>query len=209
MARAAAPFFDIAVSIEIDIGLPHLNKGPILARARRFQQPTLISANALSLRSSRRREWTGWRIGQLANAHGLAALGLDSAGYVAIMARSGTGEGRGKRRRGSRPFSGEPPMTYPLFAAFAAATEQCAKATSLLDIARILADRLAKGTSVSRQTLKSMMRQRFGGSDAWGEHRDCWLKGGYPQQGCCGLHPYKITFQCNELNFLAVKRWGF
>ncbi len=46
----------------------------------------LISANALSSWSSRRgwREWTGWRLNQLANANGLAALDLDSAGFVAM-----------------------------------------------------------------------------------------------------------------------------
>ncbi|MDF0491143.1 hypothetical protein PX699_22490 [Sphingobium sp. H39-3-25] len=72
--------------IEIVIGLPHLNEGPILARARRLQLPTLISANALSSWSSRRgwREWTGWRLAQLANAEGLASLDLDSAGFVAM-----------------------------------------------------------------------------------------------------------------------------
>lgn len=60
-------------------------------------------------------------------------------------------------------------MTYPLFAAPAAVSEPCAKAISLLDIAKLLAGRLAKGTSVSRQTLKAVMRERFGGSDAWGD----------------------------------------
>ncbi|WP_225011192.1 strawberry notch-like NTP hydrolase domain-containing protein, partial [Novosphingobium percolationis] len=60
-------------------------------------------------------------------------------------------------------------MTCPLFAAPAAATEPSAKATSLLEVARILVDRLADGTSVSRQTLKSLMRRHFGGSDAWGD----------------------------------------
>ncbi|WP_380871883.1 methylase [Sphingomonas sp. DBB INV C78] len=60
-------------------------------------------------------------------------------------------------------------MSCPLFAAPAAATELSAKATSLLDVARVLVDRLADGTSVSRQTLKSLMRQHFGGSDAWGD----------------------------------------
>lgn len=74
------------MAIEIIIGLPHLNEGPILARARRLQQPMLISANALSTWSRRRgwREWTGWRLSQFANAHGLASLDLDSAGFVAM-----------------------------------------------------------------------------------------------------------------------------
>lgn len=60
-------------------------------------------------------------------------------------------------------------MNYPLFAASDAGSQPCAKATSLLDVAKILAGRLARGGSVSRQALKSLMRQRFGGSDACGD----------------------------------------
>lgn len=82
MARAAAPL-RYPMSIEIVIGLPHLNDGPILARARRLQQPMLISANALPQWSSRR-EWTGWRLSQFANAHGLAPIDFDSADFVAM-----------------------------------------------------------------------------------------------------------------------------
>lgn len=36
------------MSIEVILGLPHLNEGPLLDRARFLQQPALISANALS-----------------------------------------------------------------------------------------------------------------------------------------------------------------
>lgn len=73
------------MTIEIIVGLPHLNNGPILDRVAQLRQPALISANCLSRWSSQRgsREWTGWRMGQLANAHRLAALHLDSAGFVA------------------------------------------------------------------------------------------------------------------------------
>lgn len=76
--------------IEIIIGLPHLNGGPLLARVRFLQQPALISANALSRWSKAKGwpEWLGWRFAQLANAQGLASLDLDSAGFVA-MARYG------------------------------------------------------------------------------------------------------------------------
>ena len=33
------------MTIEVIVGLPHLNEGPILQRARIIQQPMLISAN--------------------------------------------------------------------------------------------------------------------------------------------------------------------
>lgn len=36
------------MTIEVIVGLPHLNEGPILQRARLMQQPMLISANCLS-----------------------------------------------------------------------------------------------------------------------------------------------------------------
>lgn len=73
------------MTIEIIVGLPHLNNGPILERVAQLRQPALISANCLSRWSNRRgwREWTGWRKGQLRNAHRLPALHLDSAGFVA------------------------------------------------------------------------------------------------------------------------------
>jgi len=72
------------MTIEIVVGLPHLNNGPILARARLMQQPMLISANCLSKWRDRGgwRSWEGWRHGQLGNAAGLSSLDLDSAGYV-------------------------------------------------------------------------------------------------------------------------------
>ncbi|WP_422051136.1 strawberry notch-like NTP hydrolase domain-containing protein [Sphingomonas leidyi] len=60
-------------------------------------------------------------------------------------------------------------MTYPLLAACAAATNPCAKAGQLFHIARILADQLSTGASVSRQCLKSLMRAHVGGSDAGGD----------------------------------------
>lgn len=73
------------MTIEIIVGLPHLNRGPILDRVVRLRQPALISANCLSRWSNRKgsREWTGWRTGQLANARLLPSLCLDSAGFVA------------------------------------------------------------------------------------------------------------------------------
>lgn len=72
------------MTIEIIVGLPHLNNGPILARAKMMQQPMLISANCLSKWRSRdgNRQWEGWRHGQLENATGLRSLDIDSAGYV-------------------------------------------------------------------------------------------------------------------------------
>jgi hypothetical protein len=74
------------MAIEIVIGIPHLNQGPILAAARRLNLPVLVSANALSRwrRIDGVREWTGWRTAHLANAAGLASLDLDSAGFVAM-----------------------------------------------------------------------------------------------------------------------------
>lgn len=76
--------------IEVIIGLPHLNEGPILDRVRQLAVPALISANALSRWSKAKGwpEWLGWRLGHLDNAQGLVSLDLDSAGFVA-MARYG------------------------------------------------------------------------------------------------------------------------
>jgi hypothetical protein len=53
------------MTIEIVVGLPHLNNGPILARAKAMQQPMLISANCLSKWRDRGgwRNWEGWRLG--------------------------------------------------------------------------------------------------------------------------------------------------
>lgn len=80
-----------ASRISVMIGLPHLSNGKLLDRARQLQQPVLISANALSRWSRRRgwREWTGWSIGQLANATGLHSLCLDSAGFSAMLTYGG------------------------------------------------------------------------------------------------------------------------
>lgn len=78
------------MTIDILVGLPHLHDGPILRRAKAMRVSTLISANALS-RWTRRKgwpEWRGWNLAPLRNAHGLASLSLDSAGFVA-MARYG------------------------------------------------------------------------------------------------------------------------
>ncbi|HEX7784354.1 MAG TPA: hypothetical protein VF509_16260 [Sphingobium sp.] len=77
--------------INVIIGLPHLNEGPILQRARALGQTVLISANALSRWSEKRgwREWSGWRMGQLENAQGLPSLCLDSAGFVAAARYGG------------------------------------------------------------------------------------------------------------------------
>lgn len=79
------------MSIDIIVGLPHLSEGPILERARALGQPALISANGLSRWTARRgwREWAGWRLDQLANARGLSALCLDSAGFVAAARYGG------------------------------------------------------------------------------------------------------------------------
>lgn len=73
-----------AIPIEIIVGLPGLSEGPLLARARALQLPVLISANSLSRwrQHDGGREWVGWRLGQLANAHDLASIMLDSAGFV-------------------------------------------------------------------------------------------------------------------------------
>ncbi|WP_454887322.1 deazapurine DNA modification protein DpdA family protein [Sphingomonas oryzagri] len=79
------------MAIEIVVGLPHLSEGPILQRARAMGVPTLISANCLSRWKKRDgwREWSGWRLGTLANARGLASLDLDSGGYVAMSRYNG------------------------------------------------------------------------------------------------------------------------
>jgi hypothetical protein len=79
------------MTIEIVVGLPHLSRGTILNRAKALQLPALISANCLSHWSNAPgwRQWQGWRLGQLANAHGLASLDLDSGGFVATRAYGG------------------------------------------------------------------------------------------------------------------------
>lgn len=77
--------------IEIVVGLPHLRPGPILRRAEMMQMPMLISANALSRWTAERgwREWAGWALASLDNAHGLRSLDLDSAGFVAMRKYGG------------------------------------------------------------------------------------------------------------------------
>lgn len=72
------------MTIEIVVGLPHLSEGPILQRARLLQQPVLISANCLSRwsRANGWPDWRGFRTDMLRNAHGLASIDLDSAGFV-------------------------------------------------------------------------------------------------------------------------------
>ena len=79
-----APRLAAGTPIEIIVGLPGLSEGPLLARARALQLPVLISANSLSRwrQCDGGREWAGWRLRQLANAHGLASIMLDSAGFV-------------------------------------------------------------------------------------------------------------------------------
>jgi hypothetical protein len=75
---------EIPMTIEIIVGLPHLNRGPLLDRAIARRYPVLISANALS-RWDRREgypRWIGWNYGPLANAAGLASIDLDSAVFV-------------------------------------------------------------------------------------------------------------------------------
>jgi hypothetical protein len=69
--------------IEIIVGLPHLARGPLLARAADLGAPVLISANCLSRwrKAQGWREWSGWRTSTLANAAPLASVDLDSAGF--------------------------------------------------------------------------------------------------------------------------------
>ncbi|GGN55534.1 hypothetical protein B2G71_19595 [Novosphingobium sp. PC22D] len=131
------------MTIEVIIGLPHLNEGPILQRARMMQQPMLISANCLSrwrTASGGWREWQGWRTGQLANAHGLKSLDLDSAGYV-LMARYG-----------GYPWSIADYMalaaSYP-FRRFAAA-DYCCEAEIANDRAEVL-DRISRTVATNRE----------------------------------------------------------
>ncbi|WP_337847819.1 hypothetical protein [Sphingomonas sp.] len=78
-------------SITVMVGLPHLAAGKLLERARRLEQPVLISANALSRWSKKRgwREWAGWRISALDNAASLQSLSLDSAGFSAMVTYGG------------------------------------------------------------------------------------------------------------------------
>lgn len=79
------------MAIEIVVGLPSLSSGPLLDRAKAMQVPVLVSANAFSRWKRREgvREWSGWRTGTLANAHGLASIDLDSAGFVLAVKERG------------------------------------------------------------------------------------------------------------------------
>lgn len=131
------------MTIEVIVGLPHLNGGPILQRARIMQQPMLISANCLSrwrTASGGWREWRGWRTGQLTNARGLRSLDLDSAGYVLMS-----------RYRGY-PWSIADYMalaaSYP-FRRFAAA-DYCCEAEIAADRAEVL-DRIARTVATNRE----------------------------------------------------------
>lgn len=60
-------------------------------------------------------------------------------------------------------------MSMPLIADAAAARVSNAKASSLVAVACALAARFPRGTAISRQSLKSLMREQLGGSDAWGD----------------------------------------
>ena len=79
------------MAIEVIVGLPGLSEGPLLDRARAMQVPVLVSANSFSRwdRRNGTREWRGWRLGSLANAHGLASIDLDSAGFVLAVRERG------------------------------------------------------------------------------------------------------------------------
>ena len=72
-------------SIEIIVGLPHLNEGPILQRAIARRMPILISANCLSRWSTKHGwpEWLGWNTRPLQKPYDLPSVDLDSAGFVA------------------------------------------------------------------------------------------------------------------------------
>lgn len=59
-------------------------------------------------------------------------------------------------------------MSMPLFASGDAIQAPDAKAASLVAVARALADRLGRGATITRQSLKPLLRQQFGGSDATG-----------------------------------------
>lgn len=60
-------------------------------------------------------------------------------------------------------------MSMPLFAPGDAPQASDTKAASLVAVARAIADRLARGAAITRQSLKSLMRQQFGSSDATGD----------------------------------------
>ncbi|MDF0490148.1 strawberry notch family protein [Sphingomonas sp. H39-1-10] len=60
-------------------------------------------------------------------------------------------------------------MNMPFVAAAAGVPDTRSKPASLLLVARAIKERFERGASVSRQTLKSLMQQHVGGSDAWGD----------------------------------------
>lgn len=94
--------------VEVVLGLPYLSDGPLTRTARRLGASVLVSASAFSKqadfgpvpdrwlpegrrngRQKRMKEWTGWNVSQLRHAHGLAAIDLDSAGFVAMALKNG------------------------------------------------------------------------------------------------------------------------
>lgn len=77
--------------IEIIVGLPHLRRGPILARSLAMQASLLISANALSrwTVNSGLREWAGWDTRALAVLPTGTELALDCGGFTAHMTYGG------------------------------------------------------------------------------------------------------------------------
>lgn len=94
--------------VEVVLGLPYLSGGPLTATARRLGASVLLSASSFSKhqdhgpvperwlspdeiggRQKRMREWVGWTLRQLAHAEGLAALDLDSAGFVSMALNNG------------------------------------------------------------------------------------------------------------------------
>jgi hypothetical protein len=94
--------------VEVVLGLPYLSDGPLTRTARRLDASVLVSASAFSKqtdfgpvperwlsdaqrtgRTRRMKEWSGWNTSQLRHAHGLAAIDLDSAGFVAMALKNG------------------------------------------------------------------------------------------------------------------------
>lgn len=94
--------------VEVVLGLPYLSDGPLTRTARRLGASVLVSASAFSKqadfgpvpdrwlgegqrtgRTKRMKEWNGWNTSQLRHAHGLAAIDLDSAGFVAMALKNG------------------------------------------------------------------------------------------------------------------------
>lgn len=79
-------------TVEMILGLPNLRKGAVLSRARDLDVPVLVSANCFSTWETSAeglRRWTGFNTKPLANAKGLRAVYLDSAGFVAASLYGG------------------------------------------------------------------------------------------------------------------------